>query len=91
MSFQHPDKIAEAIRFISSKRLWEEVGIELGIPSQDAKLQLELIVDRRNKIAHEADMDPTTPGFRWTMTESQSTGATDYIERIGEAIYKVTT
>ena len=29
----------------------------------DAKVRLELIVDRRNKIAHEADMDPTNPNL----------------------------
>jgi hypothetical protein len=72
LSFQHPDRIADAIRLVSSVKLWEEVGNELGISAKDAKLRLELIVDRRNKIAHEADMDPTNPGFRWPITDTMT-------------------
>ncbi|MOA60538.1 hypothetical protein D3C78_1854410 [compost metagenome] len=37
--------------------------------SQNLKTNLNLIVDRRNKIAHEADMDPTCPGFRWPIDD----------------------
>jgi hypothetical protein len=88
ISFQHPDKIADAIRLISSVKLWDKVGKELGMLSQDAKLRLELIVDRRNKIAHEADMDPTNPGFRWLITDAMARDAIDFIDRVAEAIFK---
>src|SRR5258708_36254368 len=67
LSFQHPDKIADAIRLISSIKLWDEVGKELGLPAQGIKVRLELVLDRRNKIAHEADMEPTNPAFRLPM------------------------
>ena len=90
LSFQHPEKVAEAIRLISPVKLWEEVGSELGIPAKDIKIRLELIVDRRNKIAHEADMDPTNPGFRWPITEAMTNDTLDFIEKIAEAIFKVT-
>jgi len=36
-SFQDPDKLADAIRLMSPVKLWEAVGIELGIPPKDVK------------------------------------------------------
>ena len=58
-SFQQPKKIAEAIRYISDKNLWDEVANKISRRAEDIKQQLNSIVDRRNKIAHEADIDPT--------------------------------
>jgi hypothetical protein len=46
-------------------------------------------LDRRNKIAHEADMDPTNPGYRWPINEALIRDAIDFIERIVQAIFKV--
>lgn len=89
LSFQHPDKIADAIRLISSKKLWEEVGNELNLTAKDVKLRVEMIVDRRNKIAHEADMDPANPGFRWPINQQMASDALDEIERVAEAVFKV--
>ncbi|MGK7944318.1 MAG: hypothetical protein AB4058_07600 [Microcystaceae cyanobacterium] len=45
-SFQQPTKIADAIRLISDKRLWDEVGNLMGKPAKDIKQQLTAIVDR---------------------------------------------
>ena len=89
LSFQRPDKIADALRLISPKNLWEEVGNELQLSAKDVKLRLDMIVDRRNKIAHEADMDPTNPGFRWPIDQDMASDALDEIERVVEAVYKV--
>ena len=89
LSFQSPDKIADAIRFISPKKLWEEVGRELNLTASDVKLRLEVIVDRRNKIAHEADMDPANPGFRWPINQQMASDALDEIEHVAEAVFKV--
>lgn len=89
ISFQHPDKIADAIRLISPIKLWEEVGSELNLTAKDIKLRIEMIVDRRNKIAHEADMDPTNPGFRWPIHQQMASDALDEIERVAEAVFKV--
>jgi hypothetical protein len=88
-SFQNPDKIAEAIRLISGKKLWTEVGALLGTAADDAKAQLSAIVDRRNKIAHEADLDPSFPATRWPITKADAQDASDYIERIVDAIDSV--
>jgi hypothetical protein len=89
LSFQHPDKIADAIRLMSPIRLWEDAGHELGMPAEDVKIRVTLIVDRRNKIAHEADMDPANPGFRWPINGVMATDSLDFITRVAEAIFKV--
>jgi len=89
LSFQHPDKVADAVRLMSTVKLWEAVGKELDTSPQDVRTQLTAIVDRRNKIAHEADMDPTNPGHRWPIDEVLVTDALNFLERIAHAIYKV--
>lgn len=88
-SFQQADKIADAIRLISEVKLWEEVANRLGKVPQDVKRQLNLVVDRRNKIAHEADMDPTVPNSRWPIDEALVDDAINFIEQIAETIYNV--
>lgn len=89
-SFQQPDKIADAVRLISDKRLWEEVAGELSRSPRDIKQQLAAIVDRRNKIAHEADIDPTFGiGDRWSINEALVNDAVDFIEQIVEVIHQV--
>lgn len=89
-SFQYPDKIADAIRLISDQKIWDEVGRQLGKPARDIKQQLTEIVDRRNKIAHEADIDPTyNLGQRWPINEILVSDAVDFIAELVETIHKV--
>lgn len=89
LAFQHPDKIADAVRLFSNIRLWEEVGRETASSAQDVKSSLILIIDRRNKIAHEADVDPTYPGQRWPIDVPMVEEIFDKIESICHAIFKV--
>jgi hypothetical protein len=49
----------------------------------------KFIVDRRNKISHEADMDPSYPGTRWPINPSAVASALDLIERVCHAIDSV--
>lgn len=91
LSFQQPDKVADAIRLFCGKELWKEVGIRLAIDPKSAKNRLALIVDRRNKIAHEADMDPTSPGSRWPIDELLVQDVIDRLEQIGDAVFHVVT
>ena len=88
-SFQHADRIATAIRLISDIRIWEEVAENLGETPQEVRRQLNLVVDRRNKIAHEADVIPTYPDERWPIDESSVDSAVDFIDKIVDAMYKV--
>lgn len=90
LSFQHPDKIADAIRLISTIALWDRVGEELGRSPKEIKTSLTLIVDRRHKIAHEADIDPTYPDLRWPIDAALVLKIVAEIEIIGRAIFKTT-
>ena len=89
LSFQQADKVAKAIHLISAVELWNEVGIRLATPAKNIKNNLQLIVQRRNKIAHEADIDPSFPGLRWPITPADVTSATDFVERICETIHQI--
>ncbi|TAO05406.1 MAG: hypothetical protein EYR95_02190 [Phormidium sp. SL48-SHIP] len=89
-SFQHPDKIAEAIRLISNKPLWQDVGESWGRSHQEIKKQLSLIVERRNKIAHEADINPTYEiGTRWEINEELVLEAVDFLQKLVETIHDI--
>ncbi len=86
VSFQHPDRIADAVRLMSTVRLWEEVARVMGMTSKEIKTELKAIVSRRDKIAHEADMDPMNPGHQWPINVVLVTGALEFIEKLAAAI-----
>lgn len=87
LAFQHPDKIAGAIRLISPIALWEEVAKIMGKEAVHVKITLKLIVERRNKIAHEADLDPSFPNTLWPLFLSDTDSAIQNIVDIGESIH----
>jgi hypothetical protein len=89
-SFQQPDKIADAIKLITPVKLWDEVAKVLNSSAKNVRDDLQLIVDRRNKISHEADMDPTNPGFRWPITPSLANDVVRFIDDLAHAIVSVT-
>ena len=86
-AFQQPDKIADAVRLFSPCELWPTVATTMGMTTEATKTRLRLVVERRNKIAHEADLDPSYPGVRWPITPTDATGVVDYIERICQHIH----
>ena len=86
LTFQQPDKIADAIRLFHDTPLWPSLSARLGRSDRDIRDQLNLIVDRRNKIAHESDMDPSYPGQRWPISDSMVRAAVDFIDTLVEAI-----
>lgn len=90
-AFQHPDRIADAVRLFSSCELWPSVASRLGLSVQDVKNQLRLIADRRHKITHEADLAPSYTGavVRWPITPADSANAVIFIEDVCEAIHVV--
>lgn len=89
LSFQQPDKIADAIRLFSDKKLWSSVAAAFSEDESVVKARLRLIVDRRNKIAHEADLDPSYPGTRWPISESDVIDSCQFLSKTAEAIHSV--
>lgn len=84
LSFQHPDKVSEAIRLVSTVDLWNEVALKMGSTAKSVKSELSLIVERRNKIAHEADIDPSYPGQRWPINR-------ELVEQVMEKLTQIAT
>lgn len=92
-SFQLPDRIADAIRLVSDVELWNELSERLGMQRRDLTDTLTLIVQRRNKIAHEADIMPDYAGqlvysdLRSPIDEETVDHAVDFIEQVVDGIY----
>lgn len=85
-TFQLPDDIAEAVRHISDCELWNEVAVKRGATPQTKaagakaiKRQLTQIVNRRNKIVHEADLQPGIPRTPWPISTADLTVVRDFV------------
>jgi hypothetical protein len=86
-SFQQPDKVADAIRLFSDVKLWQEVASKMASTEKAVKDQLKLIVDRRNKIAHEADLDPSYPDTRWPIKAADVEQSLQFMRTLCESIH----
>ena len=86
-AFQNPDRIAEALRLVSDVPIWREVAGRMGMSPQEARERLSVIVDRRNRIAHEADVAPVPNEGILPIDRQLTADAVDFIERVGEGIY----
>jgi hypothetical protein len=98
LSFQKPDKIADAVRLISDVQLWNALAAHLGqrpvdeeAGDQILKRRLTLIVDRRNTIVHQSDLNPTPPGDElYPMTRATVEDALDFLNLLARGIQAVT-
>jgi len=90
VTFQRPDKIADGIRLISDVQLWQTIAQAMNARPEDIRRRLELVVDRRNQIAHEADMDPAFPGTRWPISEADVVDVISFLSQLGETLVTVT-
>lgn len=54
-SFQSPKSIEYAYSLLQIDHLWSKLSVKLNMRAEDIKNKLSLIVNRRNKIAHESD------------------------------------
>ncbi|AZY53251.1 hypothetical protein [Bordetella avium] len=96
ISYQYPDAIADGIRLISSVELWKEIVLHHGSTSQTAvadaktlKGQLKMVVDRRNKIVHEGDMQPSFPRAVWAISPQDLVIVESVIQRVVSGIEAV--
>jgi len=85
-TFQSSKSISDGLRLISNIELWKEIAIFQGSVSREVeknakalKLQLDILVDRRNKIAHEGDMQPVTPRIPWPIDADNLKTVREYI------------
>ncbi len=86
-TFQTAKNISQALSFIGIKTLWDKVGNILGMNSADVKTGLNLIIDRRNRIAHESDVDPTLGiGNKYPIDFPLVNDAIGFLDSIAHAI-----
>lgn len=96
LSFQHPEKIKQALAHVSDASLWSAVAVELSKAdvgyephtSKGVQDQLLAIVKRRNRIAHEADRNPDVAG-RSPLSDAEAAEAIEWIERLVTAMFAV--
>jgi RiboL-PSP-HEPN len=93
VTYQLPEAIADGVRLTSDIELWNEVAAHQGA-SQGMKVKaakaikqtLAAIVDRRNKIAHEGDIQPALPIAPWPIAQSDLVTVSDFIHRLVNSI-----
>jgi RiboL-PSP-HEPN len=94
VTYQDPDTIADGIRLISTVDLWAQLAIAIkGATaatkikfSKEIKRDLSLIVSRRNKIAHEGDLQSTSPRLPWAINRDNLNSVATTIKNIVYAI-----
>mgnify|MGYP003382108651 FL=1 len=86
VTYQFPEDIADGVRLVSSSELWNEIAVAKGATAatkiaeaKSLKRDLSLIVERRNKIAHEGDLQPTVPRRPWAITAADVTYASGFL------------
>ncbi|HWD04732.1 MAG TPA: DUF4268 domain-containing protein, partial [Amycolatopsis sp.] len=94
-SFQAPDKIKDALSHVSDVSLWQSVAgwisrdREQAVSQTQVQEMLQQIVNRRNKIAHEADRDPERTDAKRPITAAEASEAVDTIHLVASAIIRV--
>ena len=88
-SFVHPDRVADALRaFVEDP--WSKMTEELGTDRKDERDNLLRIYRWRNRIAHEADINPAHAGVEaWPIDRGDVLRAVGDVERIGELALKL--
>jgi hypothetical protein len=93
VTYQFPEDIAEGIRLISGTELWNEIALAKGATdtskgalAKSLKKGLSLIVDRRNRIANEGDLQPSIPRTPWPITRADVSYMAGFIEDLVRTI-----
>jgi len=96
VTYQFPEDIAEGIRLVSGIELWNEIALAKGATAatkgtlaKSLKKDLSLIVERRNKIAHEGDLQCFTPRTPWAITRADIVYVAGFIDDLVRTIDKI--
>lgn len=89
-SFQRADDISQALSLLGLAAVWEEVGTSLGLSPVSVRLQLNLIVDRRNRIVHESDVDPSLGiGEKYPISYPVVSSVVNFVDLVAHRIHAV--
>lgn len=96
MTFQLPEDIADGIRLVSGTELWNEIALAKGanaatksVLAKNLKIELSIIVERRNRIAHEGDLQPSIPRTPWPITRADVFHVAAFIQDLVRTIDKI--
>lgn len=84
-TMQFAKDIADAVRLVSARPLWVSIAAGDTEAAKNLKSSLDLVIQRRNSIAHESDLDPST-GSKWPITSDDAIGAIEVVTERGNAI-----
>ena len=87
-SYQAPRAVEKALGMINIKKVWSKVSEISGKSAEDIRNTLAIIINRRNKIAHEADIDFLT-GEKTEITQFEIKECMDFVTMFIEAIDKI--
>jgi hypothetical protein len=88
-SFVAPGKLAECLRPLVETP-WDKISEELGESSATCKASLKRVVDLRNRIAHEADVNPAYGGIElWPIYSQDVVDSVAFLRSLGIAIGQV--
>lgn len=89
LSFQDPDKISDGLSYIwNEPHKWQAISAQMGKPMTSVRTELKNISIRRNQIVHEGDY-AISNGVRQQIEKADVDEVIDFIEKLGEAIYKL--
>jgi hypothetical protein len=92
-SFQKADRISEGLGYVTLKKqgeLWREVAQILGdgLTAETVKQRQDEYADRRNKIAHEADLPDGSPDRR-PVAAAEAGAVIDWVASLAAALRSV--
>lgn len=89
VSYQDPDNVADGLSYIwNEPHKWNKIAASMGLNETTVRTQLRLIVDRRNAIVHEADIDLAT-GQKFPISKTDSDATVVFLESCGEKIVQL--
>jgi hypothetical protein len=93
VTYQFPEDIADGVRLISACELWNDIALAKGATAatknslaKSLKRDLSLVVERRNKIVHEGDLQPSIPRTPWPISRVDVSYAAKFIEELVRTI-----
>jgi len=84
-TYQSPTKIEAALKIIDVSGIWGKVARRTSTSSANLRSRLGLIINRRNKIAHEADVDLLT-GNKTPITKQDVENTIIFLTRLVNSI-----
>lgn len=85
-SFESEQTVEYAMSYIGIKKIWSKLSTNMGMSPADIKTQLNLIVRRRNNIAHQSDISNLTTMEKDPINRSDVEYVINYIEKLTESI-----